>query len=115
MQLHYFETSFRRSRSHFTIANTIVCPPDFARIRGHVSNAIANQIEEAICFGSFKPGDKLPTQRSIAEIIGLHPNTVYAEYFELALRGLTKGCVHRGTFVIDRTTHKASTYTQLSV
>ncbi|MEK6350136.1 MAG: hypothetical protein V4764_21820, partial [Burkholderia sp.] len=34
--------------------------PDFARIRGHVALAIADQIEEAIRAGLFRPGGGAP-------------------------------------------------------
>ncbi|WP_175949421.1 winged helix-turn-helix domain-containing protein [Burkholderia vietnamiensis] len=75
--------------------------PDFARIRGHVANAIADQIEEAIRSGLFKPGDKLPTQQAIADSLGFHLNTIYAAFKELARRGLTRAFARRGTFVLD--------------
>ncbi|MBN3785506.1 winged helix-turn-helix domain-containing protein [Burkholderia sp. Ac-20353] len=75
--------------------------PDFARIRGHVANAIADQIEDAIRSGVFKPGDKLPTQQAIADSLGFHLNTIYAAFKELTRRGLTHGFARRGTFVLD--------------
>ncbi|WP_082725250.1 GntR family transcriptional regulator [Burkholderia sp. RF4-BP95] len=113
MQPHYYDTSFRCARSHSTLASATDWHPDFASIRGHVANAIADQIEEAIRSGHFKPGDKLPTQRAIAEILGFHLNTVYAAYRELARRGLTKGCARRGTFVIEcAMLHKSSVWTK---
>ncbi|MGU7773702.1 winged helix-turn-helix domain-containing protein [Burkholderia sp. MR1-5-21] len=75
--------------------------PDFARIRGHVANAIADQIEAAIRSGVFKPGDKLPTQQAIADSLGFHLNTVYAAFKELTRRGLALRFARRGTFVLD--------------
>ncbi|WP_080431503.1 GntR family transcriptional regulator [Burkholderia ubonensis] len=74
--------------------------PDFAQIRGNVAKAIADQIEEAIRSGQLRLGDKLPTQKAIADSLGFHPNTVYAAYREVARLGLTKGFARRGTFVV---------------
>lgn len=75
--------------------------PDFARIRGHVALAIADQIEEAIRAGLFRPGDRLPSQQAIADSLGFHPNTIYAAFREVARRGLIKGFAGRGTLVLD--------------
>ncbi|WP_246792109.1 winged helix-turn-helix domain-containing protein [Burkholderia perseverans] len=75
--------------------------PDFARIRGHVARAIADQIEEAIRAGVFQPGDRLPSQQAIADSLGFHPNTVHAAFREVARRGLIKGFAGRGTLVLD--------------
>ncbi|MDN7751225.1 winged helix-turn-helix domain-containing protein [Burkholderia gladioli] len=75
--------------------------PDFSRIRGHVAFAIADQIEEAIRAGLFRPGDRLPSQQAIADSLGFHPNTVYAAFREVARRGLIKGFAGRGTLVLD--------------
>ncbi|WP_082722286.1 GntR family transcriptional regulator [Burkholderia mayonis] len=100
MRAYFVDSPFRYGRSP-TIAPSVQWHPDFARIREHVSNDIADQIEEAILSGQFKPGEKLPTQRAIADFLGFHLNTVYAAYKELARRGFTKGFARRGTFVID--------------
>ncbi|MEM5314194.1 GntR family transcriptional regulator [Paraburkholderia sp. JHI869] len=62
--------------------------PDFARIRGRVYLAVADQIEHAILTGIFLPGDALPTQRSIADDLGFHLNTINAAFREVARRGL---------------------------
>ncbi|WP_080498134.1 GntR family transcriptional regulator [Burkholderia pseudomallei] len=101
MQSHNCITSFRCVRTHTTISNQAEWRPDFSRIRGHVANAIANQIEEAVRLGLFKPGDRLPTQQAIANSLGFHLNTIYAAYREVARRGLIKGFARRGTFVIE--------------
>ncbi|AJK48749.1 GntR family transcriptional regulator [Burkholderia plantarii] len=74
--------------------------PDFSRINGPVAKAIADQIEEAIGGGIFRPGDRLPTQQAIADSLGFHLNTVYAAFRELGLRGLTQGAGGRGTIVL---------------
>ncbi|MGY4730925.1 GntR family transcriptional regulator [Burkholderia pyrrocinia] len=80
--------------------------PDFERIQGHVANAIADQIEEAIRSGLFQPGDKLPTQQAIAGSLGFHLNTIYAAFGEVARCGLTRGFACRGKYVIGPTPYR---------
>lgn len=73
--------------------------PDFSRIRGRVYLAIASQIEQAILSGVFRPGDRLPCQRAIAEDLGFHVNTIHRAFKEAARRGLVRSCTRRGTIV----------------
>jgi GntR family transcriptional regulator len=84
--------------------DTHMCPgewrPDFARIRGAVYLAIANQIEEAIRLGVFAPGDHLPSQRAVADDLGFHRNTVNAAFREAARRGLIHSHRRCGTVVL---------------
>jgi DNA-binding transcriptional regulator YhcF (GntR family) len=74
--------------------------PDFARLRGTPYLAIAQQIEDAINRGVFLPGDRLPSQRSIADDLGFHLNTVNRAFREVARRGLVRGNAGHGTVVI---------------
>ena len=74
--------------------------PDFASIRGRAYLAIASQIEQAIRSGVFRRGDRLPSQRAIADDLGFHLNTVHAAFKEAARRGLVRGCTRRGTVVL---------------
>ena len=74
--------------------------PDFASIRGRVYLSIASQIEQAIRSGIFRVGDKLPSQRAIADDLGFHVNTINAAFKEAARRGLVRGCTRRGTVVL---------------
>ncbi|MDQ7979915.1 winged helix-turn-helix domain-containing protein [Paraburkholderia sp. SARCC-3016] len=76
--------------------------PDFARLRGRVYLAIAAQIEEAISLGIFAPGDRLPSQRAIADDLGFHLNTVNAAFREAARRGLVRSNVGRGGTIVLR-------------
>lgn len=73
--------------------------PDFARIRGKIPLAIADQIEEAIRSGVFQVGDRLPTQRDIADALGFHLNTINAAFREAARRGLIESRTRRGSVV----------------
>ena len=62
--------------------------PDFARIRGKIPLASADQIEQAIHAGVLRPGEPLPPQRTVADALGFHLNTVNAGFREAARRGL---------------------------
>jgi GntR family transcriptional regulator len=73
--------------------------PDFARIRGNIPVAIADQIEEAIRAGRLCTGDRLPTQRAIADDLGFHLNTINAAFREAARRGLIESRTRRGSVV----------------
>jgi DNA-binding GntR family transcriptional regulator len=73
--------------------------PDFSRIRGKVYVAIADQIEDAIRSGVFRPGERLPTQRAIADDLGFHLNTINAAFREAARRGLIESRTRRGSIV----------------
>ncbi|OBR54070.1 GntR family transcriptional regulator [Paraburkholderia tropica] len=73
--------------------------PDFARIRGKVYVAIADQIQQAIYAGIFRPGDALPTQRDVADDLGFHLNTINAAFREAARRGLIESRTRRGSIV----------------
>nr|WP_081715876.1 winged helix-turn-helix domain-containing protein [Paraburkholderia mimosarum] len=73
--------------------------PDFARIRGNVPLAIADQIEQAIQAGLLRPGDTLPAQRIVADALGFHLNTINAGFREAARRGLILSRTRRGTVV----------------
>jgi len=94
--------------SQLTAARQAVLPhadasewlPDFASIRGRVYLAIAGQIEQAIRAGVFRAGDRLPSQRAIADELGFHVNTINAAFKEAARRGLVQGCTRRGTVVL---------------
>ncbi|WP_321788274.1 MULTISPECIES: winged helix-turn-helix domain-containing protein [Paraburkholderia] len=73
--------------------------PDFARIRGKVYLAIADQIQNAIFTGVFRAGDRLPTQRDVADDLGFHVNTINAAFREAARRGLIDSRTRRGSVV----------------
>lgn len=63
--------------------------------------AIADAIEMGIKQRELKPGDKMPTQRQIAEIIGVNLTTVTRAYNLCKKRGLLEAVTGRGTFVSD--------------
>ena len=56
-------------------------------------------ILEKIKTGYYQKGDKLPTERSLAEELGISRNTVSVAYKELLLEGVLEARQGRGTFV----------------
>lgn len=59
--------------------------------------ALADAIEAALCSGELSPGQRLPTHRELAEILGVTVGTVTRGYAEAARRGAVRGEVGRGT------------------
>jgi len=62
--------------------------------------AVVGEIETAIGAGRLKPGDTLPSQRMLADFLGLHVNTVNRAMRETARRGLTIGSRRKGTIIL---------------
>src|ERR1700738_1143221 len=60
--------------------------------------------------GQLKPGDRLPTLRRLASDLGVSLTTVTAAFKSLAENGWTRGEIGRGTFVLERGGHEASTF-----
>lgn len=63
---------------------------------------IIQQIEYAILSGRMKPGDKLPTIRSLAIELRINPNTIVKAYGELEIRGILITQVGSGTYISDK-------------
>lgn len=61
--------------------------------------AIANAIAEGIRKGELRPGDRLPPQRELADLLGVTLGTISRAYLEGERRGHLSGEVGRGTFV----------------
>lgn len=64
--------------------------------------ALANALEAAIQDGELQPGDQLPPQRAVADLLGIDFTTVTRAYGAARARGLLEGTVGRGTFVRAR-------------
>ncbi len=60
---------------------------------------ITNSISEDIASGRLKDNDKLPTQRELADRIGVAIGTITRAYSEAERRGLIRGEGRRGTYV----------------
>ncbi|MBQ2509849.1 MAG: GntR family transcriptional regulator [Erysipelotrichaceae bacterium] len=60
---------------------------------------IRSQIERFIKNGILKPDDKLPSVRTLAEDLGINPNTVMKAYQELERNGYIYTLNKKGVFV----------------
>ena len=63
---------------------------------------IIQQIEYAILSGRMRPGDRLPTIRSLAVELKTNPNTIAKAYGELEIRGILVTQVGSGTYISDK-------------
>jgi GntR family transcriptional regulator len=63
---------------------------------------IIQQIEYAILSGRMRPGDRLPTIRSLAVDLKTNPNTIAKAYGELEIRGILATQVGSGTYISDK-------------
>jgi GntR family transcriptional regulator len=63
---------------------------------------IIRQIEYAVLSERMRPGDRLPTIRSLAVELKINPNTVAKAYEELEIRGVLTTQVGSGTYVSDK-------------
>lgn len=61
--------------------------------------ALAAALERDVAAGTLRPGQRLPTHRELADLLGLNVTTVTRGYREAEQRGLVSGTVGRGTFV----------------
>jgi GntR family transcriptional regulator len=78
--------------------------PGFRLPCGPAWKAIVTALELAIRSGQVRAGDVLPSQRLMADFMGVHLNTVNRAMREAARRGLTAAHTRRGTMVIARPT-----------
>ncbi len=63
---------------------------------------IAEQLRQAIVAGVLRPGDQLPTVKSVVADLAINPNTVFKAYREVEREGLVQGRPGAGTFVLRR-------------
>ena len=74
--------------------------PDISGSRQPAYLAIADAIGDAIRHGRLRPGDRLPTHRLLADLLGVNVSTVTRAYREAGRRRLLGGEVGRGTYVL---------------
>lgn len=70
---------------------------------------LKSQIKHFISAGVWEPGLKLPTERELAETLGVSRNTVSAAYKELEAEGFLVSLQGRGTFVAGESSDKKRT------
>src|SRR3954449_7392746 len=66
-----------------------------------VGTQLAWQIEALIVNGRLRPGEQLPSVRSLAQVVGVNVNTVRSVYARLEGEGFVVTEHGRGTFVAD--------------
>lgn len=66
---------------------------------------IKSQITKFVELGVLKPGDKLPSVRSLAQDLGINPNTVQRAYSMLEEDGIIYTLNKKGAFVSGDNTH----------
>ena len=60
---------------------------------------IIDEFKRAIARGELKPGDRIPSQRELASMVQVNPNTVQRAYREMGQLGITETLRGQGTFV----------------
>lgn len=69
---------------------------------------IYNQYKKYIELGIYKPNDKLPSVRMLANDLGINPNTVQRAYTMLEENGFIKTLPKKGVYVLDMNKKNAS-------
>ncbi len=69
------------------------------RLAGRRASEIVASVEAAIRSGRLQPGATLPPVRTLADELGVSPNTVAAAYRSLRERGMVSGARRKGTTV----------------
>ena len=73
----------------------------------NVSEELADECEKYIRAGALRKGEKLPSCRAMAGMLGINPNTVERAYSILERRGLAVTLPKSGVFVAFEPTAKA--------
>ena len=60
---------------------------------------IIDEFKRSIARGALRPGDRIPSQRELATMVQVNPNTVQRAYREMELEGITETLRGQGTFV----------------
>jgi len=60
---------------------------------------IIDEFKRQIARGDLRPGDRIPSQRELATMVQVNPNTVQRAYREMELMGITETLRGQGTFI----------------
>lgn len=85
--------------SRRSIVSQTMWKPHKLSPRGPVYLAIADSLASDLEAERIQPGERLPTHRALARVLGVNVVTITRAYAEAARRGLVEGHVGRGTFV----------------
>ncbi|HEX7858565.1 MAG TPA: PLP-dependent aminotransferase family protein [Sphingobium sp.] len=88
--------------------------PDLTAIGGPKYLAIVDALEQGVRTGTLRPGERLPTQRDLAEWLGVDLTTVTRAYGIARDAGLIEGAGKLGSFVRNSAGHAAGTATEMS-
>ena len=69
--------------------------------REHFWSHIANELAQAIGQGVYAPGERLPSEHSLAERFGVNRHTIRRSLAALVQRGLVRAEQGSGTYVED--------------
>ncbi len=69
--------------------------------RKPIYEQIIDQLELFVATGAFKPGDRIPSVRSVSTSSGVNPMTILKAYGELDSRGVICSVPGRGYFVSE--------------
>src|SRR5690349_2331869 len=67
-----------------------------------VHERLAGAVEAAIAEGRYRPGERLPTHRQLAQQFSVSIGSVTRAIDSLSTRGVVRGEIGRGTFVLAR-------------
>ncbi len=70
--------------------------------RRPIYEQVVERFQELIVKGVMKPGEQMPSVRSMAMELSINPNTIQRAYAELERRGFTYTIKGRGSFVSVR-------------
>lgn len=76
--------------------------------RDRLYEQVADQIEERVISEALRPGDRLPSERSLAESLGVSRPVIREATTELAARGLVEVIPGSGTYVKEMGSESAS-------
>lgn len=62
---------------------------------------IVDEFKRAIARGELKPGDRIPSQRELATMVQVNPNTVQRAYREMEQARITETLRGQGTFITN--------------
>lgn len=62
---------------------------------------IVDEFKRSIARGELKPGDRIPSQRELATMVQVNPNTVQRAYREMEQARITESLRGQGTFITN--------------
>lgn len=62
---------------------------------------IIDEVKRAVARLALKPGDRIPSQRELAQTLRVNPNTVQRAFREMEVLGLVETARGEGTFIKD--------------